>query len=248
MGQGGAHRRVKRYLTPIAIALTFGSGAMDVASFTRLGGVFSSVMTGNIVLCGLSIAHGSVSLMLHTLTAVAGYVCGVAGGSRIGWWHSVRNGSSSEPAAASGAAGSDAAGSGGAGDGWAPHVRAVLVGELVLLCGLLIGWEVSGSAPTGLGQFALLAVAAAAMGMQSAAVGQMGLTQVSTTFLTGTLTGLVGSLARPDRQRVGVVRPGVLVGLLAGALLCGLLIYFAAWLVPVVLVGSVALVVLLQAS
>ena len=50
-------------LTPIAIALTFCSGAMDVASFTRLGGVFTSVMTGNIVLCGLSIARDRKSVV-----------------------------------------------------------------------------------------------------------------------------------------------------------------------------------------
>jgi uncharacterized membrane protein YoaK (UPF0700 family) len=216
---------VKRHITPIAIALTFASGAMDVASFTRLGGVFSSVMTGNIVLCGLSIARDSVSLLLHTVTAVAGYVTGVALGARLGWYHSVRSESSS--------------------DSWAPHVRAVLIGEIVLLGVLLGGWEAAGSSPAGLGEFGLLAVAAAAMGMQSAAVAQMGLSQVSTTYLTGTLTGLVGSLVRPDRKREGILRPGVLVGLLAGALLCGLLVATASALVPVLPLLALALVLLL---
>jgi uncharacterized membrane protein YoaK (UPF0700 family) len=216
---------VKRYITPIAIALTFGSGAMDVASFTRLGGVFSSVMTGNIVLCGLSIARDSVSLLLHTVTAVAGYVIGVASGARLGWYHSTRSAASS--------------------DSWAPHVRAVLVGELALLCVLLGGWEAVGASPAGLDEHALLAVAAAAMGMQSAAVAQMGLSQVSTTYLTGTLTGLVGSLVRPDRKREGLLRPGVLIGLLAGALLCGLLVARAPALVPVLPLLSLGLVLLL---
>ena len=43
-------------MTLILIALTFGSGATDVAAFSRLGGVFTSVMTGNIVFWGLAAA------------------------------------------------------------------------------------------------------------------------------------------------------------------------------------------------
>ena len=52
----------QQILTVIAIALTFASGAADVASFTRLGAVFTSVMTGNIVLWGLAVARGSLTL------------------------------------------------------------------------------------------------------------------------------------------------------------------------------------------
>jgi uncharacterized membrane protein YoaK (UPF0700 family) len=227
VGEDGARHRVNRYLTPIAITLTFCSGAMDVAAFTRLGNVFSSVMTGNIVLCGLAIARGSVSLLLHTMTAVAGYVIGVAGGSRLGWYRAQR----SEVSTSS----------------WAPHARLVLVGELILLCALLTGWEVAGARPGGLGQYVLLAVASAAMGMQSSAVSQMGLTNVSTTYLTGTLTGLVGSLARPDREKEGALRPGVLAGLLGGAVLCGVLVVNAGVLVPVLPAGALVLALVLGA-
>jgi uncharacterized membrane protein YoaK (UPF0700 family) len=205
-------------LTPIAIALTFCSGAMDVASFTRLGGVFTSVMTGNIVLCGLSIARGSVSLLLHTLTTVSGYVVGVALGTRI------THGETS---------------------GFTSRVRTAFLVELVLLGGLAVGWEATGARPVGWAEFCLLACGAAAMGVQSAAVQQLGLTSVSTTFLTGTLTGLVGSLVRPDRKREGLLRPGVLLGLLAGALLCGLLVAQFAMAVPVLFVGAIVVVLVL---
>jgi uncharacterized membrane protein YoaK (UPF0700 family) len=208
-------------LTPIAIALTFCSGAMDVASFTRLGGVFTSVMTGNIVLCGLSIARGSVSLLLHTLTTFGGYVVGVAFATRVVL-------SSSDPPA-----------------GFTARVRAAFLMEFVLLGGLAAGWEISGARPAGWAQFCLLAVGAAAMGTQSAAVQQMGLTSVSTTFLTGTLTGLVASLARPNRSREGLLRPGVLLGLLAGAALCGLLIAWLDQAVPVLFVGAIVVVLAL---
>jgi uncharacterized membrane protein YoaK (UPF0700 family) len=203
-------------LTPIAIALTFCSGAMDVASFTRLGSVFASVMTGNIVLCGLAIARGSVSLLLHTVTAICGYVLGVALGTRIA--------SSDEP------------------EGFTSRVRVAFLLEFALLCVLAAGWEVSSTRPTGWAEFCLLACGAAAMGTQSAAVQQMGFTSVSTTFLTGTLTGLVGSLVRPGRSPVGVLRPGVLLGLLAGALLSGLLVARLAAAVPVLFLGAIVVV------
>jgi len=80
----------QQILTLIAIALTFASGANDVASFTRLGGVFTSVMTGNIVLWGLSAAQRSVSLFSHTAVSISGYIIGVAGGTWVAHGFKVR--------------------------------------------------------------------------------------------------------------------------------------------------------------
>jgi uncharacterized membrane protein YoaK (UPF0700 family) len=94
-------------------------------------------------------------------------------------------------------------------------------------------------------QFIMLALAAGAMGVQAAAVDQMGLKGVSTTYLTGTLTGLVTSLARPDRKGPGVIRPGVLLGLLTGALLSGLLVLTVPILVPLLPVGAMVVVLVL---
>ena len=203
----------QQILTMIAIALTFGSGATDVASFTRLGGVFTSVMTGNIVLWGLATARGSLSLASHTAVSIAGYIAGVAGGTWVA--HGAKTASADQ-------------------DGVLPvHVIWVLLAELTLLAGFTVGWEVSGAAPAGWVQFALLATLAAAMGMQSSAVKDMGLTEVSTTYLTGTLTGLVSSLVSPGQDTPhGLRRFGVLIGLVAGASLCGLLVATAADGVP----------------
>ena len=72
-------------LTLAVIALTFGSGATDVACFTRVGGVFASVMTGNIVLWGLAAARGSLSLLSHATVSLAGYIAGVIGATRIAY-------------------------------------------------------------------------------------------------------------------------------------------------------------------
>jgi len=206
-------RPKQQILTLIAIALTFGSGAADVASFTRLGNVFTSVMTGNIVLWGLAVARGSLTLASHTAVAVGGYIAGVA----VGTWvaHAVKEDEPSQ-------------------DGVMPsHVIWVLLAELTLLAGFAAGWEGSGASPAGWAQFSLLATLAAAMGVQSSAVNDMGLTQVSTTYLTGTLTGLVSSLVSPGQDTPhGLRRFGVLIGLVAGASLCGLFVATAADGVP----------------
>ena len=210
----------QQILTLIAIALTFGSGAMDVASFTRLGEVFTSVMTGNIVLGGLAVAQRSVSLASHTAVSIAGYIAGVAGGTWI--VHGFR--------AAAGEPGDDE----GPASVLPAHVNWALFAELILLAGLAAGWEVTGGSPAGWAQFCLLAVAAAAMGVQASAVNEMGLTNVSTTFLTGTLTSLVSSLVVPGKDTPqGLRRFVVLIGLAAGAGLCGLLVATAADVVPV---------------
>jgi uncharacterized membrane protein YoaK (UPF0700 family) len=217
-------------MTAVAIVLTFASGASDVASFTRLGNVFTSVMTGNITLFGLSLARGSTSLAAHTAVAFAGYVVGVVAATRIAWHYTGRR--PADPAATS------------PGGSWPAHMTLTLLTELTLLAGVLAGWELTGTRPTGAAQFVILAVAACAMGIQSAAVNQMGLGNVSTTFLTGTLTGLVSAIARPG-NKADARRTGVLAGLAAGAVLAGALDAAAAALVPLLPLSGVAAAVAL---
>jgi uncharacterized membrane protein YoaK (UPF0700 family) len=201
-------------LTLATIALTLGTGATDVACFTRLGGVFASVMTGNIVLLGLAAARESVSLLSHTVVSLAGYVAGVIGGTWIA--HGLRPKASEK------------------GGVWPEHVTWALRAELVLVAGFTVGWEVSGAKPTGWAQFCLLATTAAAMGVQAAAARDMDLMEVTTTYLTGTLTALVSSLAHPGKETPNQYqRFGVLIGLAVGACLSGLLIATAADVVPV---------------
>jgi uncharacterized membrane protein YoaK (UPF0700 family) len=227
----------EQILTLIAIALTFGSGANDVASFTRLGGVFTSVMTGNIVLWGLSVANRSVSLLSHTAVSIGGYIAGVALGTWIA--HGFKLVSRGKP-------GDEEEGRTSVLPG---HVNWTLFGELVLLAGLTAGWEITGARPAGWAQFCLLAVLAAAMGMQSAAVNEMGITEISTTFLTGTLTRLVSSLVNPGEDTPhGLRRFGVLIGLAAGALLSGLLVATAADLVPILPLAALVTTLVLASA
>jgi len=187
-------------ITVLAAILTLGTGATDVASFTRLGGVFTSVMTGNLVLLGLAVGRLSGALAMHALVTFAGYMAGVAAGARM------------VPAGQA------------PGASWQQTLPAALLVEFVLLAGFTVGWELTGAAPQGTAQFVLLAVAAAAMGTQSAAALGFG-ARVSTTYLTGTLTSVVAAWVTPGRPARMQWREVSLLGALtAGAAAGGVVI------------------------
>ena len=222
-------------LTLVAGMLTIGSAATDIMAFTRLGNVFASVMTSNIVFLGLAAARHSGTLAVHAAVSFAGYAAGVFAGSRLAR-HPARSG----VAGASGAA--------GAADGpWTPWVTAALAVEAAVLVGFTIGWEVTGTHPTGGPQLLLIALATLAMGLQSAVVVALNISGVGTTYLTGTLTSLIDSLASPgaergtaERRQANRRRAVALAALVAGALLAGLLISAAPAAVPAIPLAALA--------
>jgi uncharacterized membrane protein YoaK (UPF0700 family) len=208
-----------------AILLTIGTGGTDVTSFTRLGGVFTSVMTANIVLFGLSIVTKSGLLAGHTALSVACYVLGVAAGARLTGLRARDREALREQA-------------------WPPMVTVTLAAELVLLGGLVAGWEVSGGHPAGASQYLLQAVAAVAMGMQSAAVRGLGAGNFSTTYLTGQLTGVVTRLVTPGVPSwPGWRQVGPLLALVTGGVLGGVVIAAAPAVLPVIIFLPLCLVV-----
>lgn len=198
---GNRHPQRGVPLIVLAAALAFASGAMDVASFAQLGEVFCSVMTGNLVLLGLATARASGDLAAHTAVAFAGYIAGAALGSRIIGGRSRRE---------------DVL--------WPAPVTATLLVELLAFAGFTVGWELTDSHPAGAWQLGLLAVAALAMGLQSAAMRNVG-TTLPTTYLTGTLTSTVASMVTgrqpSQRNRLNVA---VLVAAAAGAAAGGALL------------------------
>src|ERR1035438_4724584 len=218
----------------IAVVLTFASGATDVVSFTRLGNVFTSVMTGNIVLLGLAVARGSVTLATHTIVSIGGYVAGVAGSTWIARGFGAIPAETVDDNRAS---------------GLPSHVIWALFAEFILFAGFALGWDISGASPVGWAQFCLLATVAAAIGMQSATVNRMNLTDVGTTYLTGTLTTLVSSLVSPGQPtRYKLRRFGVLFGLAAGAGLSGLLIKTASAGAPALQLAALGTVLVLATA
>lgn len=213
-------------LTVMSTLLAFCAGSVDVASFTRLGEVFSSVMTGNLVLLGLAASNGSAHLAVSTAVAFAGYIAGAAAGSLL-----------SRP-------------SGPPGSVWPGRVTVTLLVELAVLGGLAVGWVRTDARPTGAVQLGLLGLAALAMGLQSAAVRRLGTeTPMSTTYLTDTLTGVVAALVGPRSERRVDTRGVTTLGAVAaGAGAGGALVVVWPVGVPMLALGSLGLVIAFAAA
>jgi uncharacterized membrane protein YoaK (UPF0700 family) len=192
------------------VLLTITSGAVNAVSFLALGKVFSSIITGNLVLLGVAVTRHSSTEAVHAGLGIAGYAAGVLVAAPLAARRSDRTGT------------------------WPGSVTAALAAELVVLAGFCLGWEFSGGSPHGGGQLVLLIVAAGAMGMQSAAVRRLG--QMSSTFLTSTLLWVLAGLATRTRPE-GLGRSlGALAAIVAGALAGGMLARSAyAWLPVAVL-------------
>jgi uncharacterized membrane protein YoaK (UPF0700 family) len=200
----------------LAALLAFGAGGTDVFSFARLGDVFAGVMTGNLALLGLSIGSGKAVAVGRAIAAIAVFIAGLYLAGRI-----TRG---TVPSAI-----------------WPRQVTRVLFVEGVALAGLTIGWEVAGTSPKGAPQVLLLAAAALAMGLQSGAVVSIGISGLSTTYLTGTLTGVLTNLAHSGQLR----KPSVVIvaSLLLGAVAMGLTITFIPRLAPILPLAVVTFVV-----
>jgi uncharacterized membrane protein YoaK (UPF0700 family) len=208
-----------RRLDALVALLAMTAGATDAISFLGLGGVFSSVMTANIVLLGLSAGRLSGSLALRAGAALTGYIVGAVAASRV---------------------------TASAGRRPAP-VFAVLVAEGIVLACTAVGWEVAGAHPSGAAQVALLVGAAAAMGSQSAAVSALAIPGISTTYMTGMLTGILADLATPGRPAVGS-RLRLLATLIAGAIAGGITYAQAPRLAPLIPLAPLACAIGVAAS
>ena len=208
--------RAERLRNALVVVLAVTSGAADALGFLALGSAFTSVMTGNMVLFGVAVSHGDVSGMLLTSVAIGAFVAGAAVGTRV-------------------------AGSPVAGDPvWPAAVTRALGVELVLFAGVGIAWWVLGSDPPASAYLPLLAASAAALGLQSSAIQRFGVSGLSTTYLTGTLTAVVIRLTSGHGFRAVQHSAVILLGLVVGAALMGGLIALAPVLVPVLLVATVA--------
>ena len=173
------------------IALTASTASLDVTAFLRLGGVFASVMTSNLVFVGIAAVKAEGAFGARCAVAILSYVVGVGAGSAVAQPSGHENRLGTRP------------------------LSLLLTSELAILVGYTVWWIALAGHPTGWPQLVLLGLVACAMGAQSAAARQLGNPNTSTTYLTGTLTSLVSSLAarqRPDPEAVAVI-----LALIAGA-------------------------------
>jgi len=173
------------------IALTASTASLDVTAFLRLGGVFASVMTSNLVFVSIAAVKTEAGFGARCAVAILSFVVGVGAGSAIAPPSGHENRLGTRP------------------------LSLLLTGELTILVGYAIWWMTVGGHPKGWTQLVLLGAIACAMGGQSAATRQLGNPNASTTYLTGTVTSIASSIAarhRPDPEAVAVI-----LALLAGA-------------------------------
>lgn len=202
----------------LLIALAFGSGAVDAISFLGLGRVFTANMTGNIVLLGLAAGQAVGSEVVRSAVSLVAYSAGVVVASLL----TRRPG---RPRA------------------WPAAVTMTLILEALAQGGLLGGWLAVSGHPGAVLKAVLVGVSALAMGLQSGAVMALRVRGISTTYITGMLTGLLGELATLRGDAADWIRRSlVLAGLLLGAACAGLLLVHARDVAPVLPLAMTLLV------
>ncbi len=205
----------------LVVVLAVVSGATDAIGLLALGGAFTSVMTGNLVILGVSASTAEGALAIASGGAIVAFCIGAWAGARL-------------------------AGSARPGDSlWPRPVTLGLAVELVLLIGYGVGWWVTGGEPGPVLTQVLLFTLSCAMGIQSSTVQRFGVNGLSTTYLTGTLTTVVMKLAsgRGLREVRGSLE--ILAGLVAGAAAGAALLELAPMAAPVLQVGCLAAVLLI---
>src|ERR1700754_1222443 len=89
-------------LPALMLVLTVLTGVVDAVSILDLGRVFVANMTGNVVFVGFALAGASGFSLAASLSALAGFLVGAAGGGRIAdaswaWWPVASSRSCSPP-------------------------------------------------------------------------------------------------------------------------------------------------------
>jgi len=184
------------WLAATAIVLSFAAGATDAFAFLRLGGIFTANMTGNLVLIGLTERPGYLNTLFGAIIAVLVFAATVYAAHRI-----------ARP-----------------GGGLRRGLVIVLAATLLAQIAVLIGWIVSPQPLQLAIQGLLIAFSAIAMAGQTSVSKRVEKhSGVTTTFVTGTITSLMGDFADRTPQDRGI-RIGVIFALTRGALSGSLLI------------------------
>lgn len=202
------------------VVLTLTSGASDAISFLVLGGAFTSVMTGNLVLLGAALVHPDPDMNpLQIGLAVAGYVGGTIAGARI-----VGNPAPDDPA-------------------WPSVATWGLVVEAGLFTVFAALWWVAGEHGNDVVQACLISLSAVAMGVQSSVLKRFGVSGFSTTYFTGTLTSMLVRLATGRRSREVGRNLFLLLSLVAGAVAATLLLRRASVFAPLAVLVPLVIVI-----
>jgi uncharacterized membrane protein YoaK (UPF0700 family) len=192
-------------LTRSLLLLTATTGLVDAASYLGLGHVFAANMTGNIVLLGFGIVGGYGLPVIAPLVSLAAFLVGAALGGRL-----VR----------------------ARGEQRRSQFTLALTAEASLLAGAAV---VAGVAETRAGSVAgafVIAFLALGMGVRNATVRKLAVSDLTTTVLTMTLTGLAAESSLAGGSGSGTLRrTSAVAAMLVGALVGALLLKVGLWLV-----------------
>jgi uncharacterized membrane protein YoaK (UPF0700 family) len=201
----------------LLIGLAFGAGAVDAISFLGLGRVFTANMTGNLVLLGLAAGSSAGREASRSAISLVAFTLAVS----LAVWLS--RGTRRQPVPAG--------------------VALSLALEALAQAGFLAGWLTASGRPAGALESVLVGVSAIAMGLQSGAVLRLGVRGISTTYITGTLTGLINEVVTGGGSRRDWLRRGaVVISLLAGAACSAVLLADARRLAPILPLAMTAAV------
>jgi uncharacterized membrane protein YoaK (UPF0700 family) len=126
---------------------------------------------------------------------------------------------------------------------WPRQFSYALVVEFVVFGISTAVWESAGAHPSGHLSLALLGINAIALGIQSAAVLRLGVSGLSTTYLTGTLTNVVAHLTT-RRSFKGLELPSaILAALIGGAAIGAVLALHAPVAAPIVLLATLGIAI-----
>jgi uncharacterized membrane protein YoaK (UPF0700 family) len=218
------HRRAVRLRQSLVVTLAVVSGATDAIGLLALGGAFTSVMTGNMVLLGVAASSADGTLAASSGFAILAFCAGAALGARLA--------GSAQPR--------DRV--------WPRPVTIALAVELVFVAGYAGGWWATGGTPGPGVALALLLSTAIALGIQSSTVQRFGVSGMSTTYLTGTLTTVVIRLATGRGVREVWHSIEILLGLVLGAAAGAALVLLVPLLAPVLQLVALGAVVLVGAT
>jgi uncharacterized membrane protein YoaK (UPF0700 family) len=204
-------------LPPLLVAMTVITGVVDAFSYLVLGHVFVANMTGNVVFLGFALAGVGGFSVATSVVAVGAFAAGAAGGGLVRAHLGTRI--ERQLAAATG-------------------IQLLLMAVALVLSAVVAG-AVHGALRDG-----LVAILAAALGIQNATARGLAVPDLTTTVLTLTITGIAadahlagGTGARAGRRLISVA------AMLAGALVGGVLILrgqgTAALAVAVILMAAI---------
>jgi uncharacterized membrane protein YoaK (UPF0700 family) len=212
-------------LPPLLVALTVVTGLVDAFSYLVLGHVFVANQTGNVVFFAFALAGIGGFSVTASLVAIGCFALGALAAGRVGRSLDGRR----ELLL-----------------GVTAVAQAVIVAEAVTMTALA-------ASPMQVGlRYALIAVLAAAMGVQNATARKLAVPDLTTTVLTLTITGIaadspLGAATGAHAARRLISVAAMLVGAVVGALLVlhARIVYPLA--IALVLLAAVALTALARA-